>query len=65
MDVADLRLQLQLAVDSGKTPLLVNAMCGTTVLGAFDPLTSVADLCEEFGVWMHVDVSCVQCVVRT
>ena len=41
----------------GVRPCMVNATVGTTVLGAIDPLDEIADLCEEMGVWMHVDVS--------
>ena len=32
------------------------ASCGTTVLGSFDDLESVADICKRYNVWMHVDV---------
>lgn len=30
---------------------------GTTVLGAFDPLNDIADLCEKYKLWMHVDAA--------
>lgn len=30
---------------------------GTTVLGAFDPLEKIADLCEKYQLWMHVDAA--------
>ena len=36
--------------------LMVAATCGTTVLGAYDPLESIADLCMKYGIWLHVDV---------
>lgn len=41
----------------GKYPIMVNATAGTTVLGAFDPIDKIADVCEKFGIWLHVDVS--------
>lgn len=39
----------------GFTPLMVCATAGTTVLGAFDPIDSIAPLCESYGLWLHVD----------
>lgn len=38
-------------------PLCVFATAGTTVLGGFDPLCAVHDVCREMEVWMHVDGS--------
>lgn len=41
----------------GAVPFFVSATSGTTVLGAFDPLGPVADVCQRHGLWLHVDVS--------
>jgi len=41
--------------EEGKDPLVVNATIGTTVLGAFDPLPDIADVCQRHGLWLHVD----------
>lgn len=41
----------------GAVPFLVVATSGTTVLGAFDPLDDIADICEKHKLWLHVDVS--------
>lgn len=41
----------------GAVPFLVSATSGTTVLGAFDPLEAIADVCQRNGLWLHVDVS--------
>lgn len=41
----------------GSVPFLVSATSGTTVLGAFDPLDAIADVCQRHGLWFHVDVS--------
>jgi aromatic-L-amino-acid/L-tryptophan decarboxylase len=40
---------------AGIVPVAVVANGGTTLTGAVDPLVAVADLCERYGVWMHVD----------
>jgi aromatic-L-amino-acid decarboxylase len=39
----------------GVTPVAVVATAGTTLTGAVDPMDAIADVCEERGVWMHVD----------
>lgn len=41
----------------GQIPFFVSATAGTTVLGAFDPLNEIADICQRHGCWFHVDVS--------
>lgn len=41
----------------GQIPFFVSATSGTTVLGAFDPLPQIADICQRHGLWFHVDVS--------
>jgi aromatic-L-amino-acid/L-tryptophan decarboxylase len=40
---------------SGKVPFAIVACGGATNTGAIDPLDDVADVADEFGVWLHVD----------
>lgn len=40
----------------GYVPMFVNATAGTTVYGAFDPINEIADICEKYNLWLHVDV---------
>jgi glutamate/tyrosine decarboxylase-like PLP-dependent enzyme len=39
----------------GSVPLMVAATAGTTVLGAFDPIDEISQICKKHGVWLHVD----------
>jgi len=40
---------------AGIAPVAVVATAGTTLTGAVDPIAGLADVCEERGVWLHVD----------
>ena len=57
MDVNDLRANILQEQGKGNYPFSVSATAGTTVLGAFDPLIEIADICQEFGMWLHVDAA--------
>lgn len=50
-----LEAQINLDIKAGLTPIYVNATAGTTVLGAFDPIDKIADVCEKYKLWLHVD----------
>ncbi|XP_042893879.1 cysteine sulfinic acid decarboxylase-like [Penaeus japonicus] len=39
----------------GKEPFFVGATCGSTVLGAYDPLDDLARICRQEGLWLHAD----------
>ena len=55
MEPGALRTAVRVALDAGRSPLAVVATAGTTVTCAFDPLDEVADVCTDYGIWMHVD----------
>lgn len=45
------------AISSGNEPFYVNCTCGTTVLGAFDPVNEIADICDKYNLWLHIDAA--------
>ncbi|MEM1186516.1 MAG: pyridoxal-dependent decarboxylase [Planctomycetota bacterium] len=47
------RIEQDLA--SGVTPVMVIATAGTTVMGAYDPIGSIAEVVERHRLWLHVD----------
>lgn len=53
---AELESSIMAAEKKGLVPFYVNATAGTTVYGAFDPLSDIADICDRHKLWMHVDV---------
>ncbi|XP_075067411.1 glutamate decarboxylase 1-like [Mixophyes fleayi] len=54
---SDLEEKIVKQKEMGHVPFYVNATAGTTVYGAFDPLAKIADICEKYGLWMHVDAA--------
>ncbi|XP_058874745.1 glutamate decarboxylase 1-like isoform X4 [Acipenser ruthenus] len=48
---------METEMKQGFVPFYVNATAGTTVYGAIDPLSEIADICEKYKLWMHVDAA--------
>jgi aromatic-L-amino-acid decarboxylase len=57
MPVSELRVAVAEDRVAGRRPFAVVATAGTTNTGAVDPLTELADLCHDEGMWMHVDAA--------
>ncbi|XP_014089047.3 cysteine sulfinic acid decarboxylase [Bactrocera oleae] len=57
MDIGDLEMQVKHYINKGARPLMVSATAGTTVLGAFDDLNGVADICKKYNMWFHTDAA--------
>ena len=45
------------SLKDNEKPFIVALTAGTTVLGSFDPIDSVADICKKYDLWLHVDVN--------
>lgn len=55
MSITALREKVQEAIENNFFPLMVAAVSGTTVMGAFDDLEGIAKVCKEFNMYLHVD----------
>ncbi|HLX57557.1 MAG TPA: aminotransferase class V-fold PLP-dependent enzyme [Ktedonobacteraceae bacterium] len=55
LDVAALHARLRQDQAAGCTPIAVVANAGTVNTGAIDPLPELGELCQEQGIWLHVD----------
>ena len=53
----DLERAIESDLAAGFLPVMINATMGTTVLGAFDPIDSLADIAQRHGLWLHADGS--------
>lgn len=53
MDVDDLRETIANLGD--RKAMAVVATAGSTATGSFDDLIAIADICDERGIWLHVD----------
>ncbi len=55
MRVDALEKQIKADLANGLSPFFVNATAGTTVLGSYDPIQDLADICKQYSLWLHVD----------
>lgn len=55
MDTNELEASIKNDLENGFTPTMVNATAGTTVLGAFDDISAISEVCRRHDVWLHVD----------
>ena len=57
MQAEDLKRTIEEDVKEGLTPIAAVATTGTTSSCAFDPLFPIARVCQEKGLWIHVDAA--------
>lgn len=54
---AELEIEIQKSLNRNERPFFVAATCATTLLGAYDPLDEMAEICKKYQVWLHADGS--------
>ncbi|MEU5597379.1 lysine decarboxylase DesA [Streptomyces sp. NPDC020298] len=57
MQTVALARELERCREDGLIPMAVVATAGTTDFGSIDPLPEIAELCEQFDTWLHVDAA--------
>jgi len=57
MDPEHLEKLIKEDIENGFYPFFVNCTAGTTVIGAFDPINPIADICEKYNTWLHIDAA--------
>jgi L-2,4-diaminobutyrate decarboxylase len=55
MDTKVLRERIDAVEREGRTVMAVVATAGSTATGSFDDLDAIGELCENRGIWLHVD----------
>lgn len=54
---SELEKEILKAVNRGEKPFFVAATCATTLLGAYDPIDEMAEICKKHNIWLHADGS--------
>ncbi len=57
MDVNDLTDKIKNDLHNGYNPCFAVAAIGTTGSTAVDPLSDIAKVCDQYGIWLHVDAA--------
>lgn len=57
MDIDALKKEVKQTINQGLIPLAIIATTGTTDFGSIDPVHKIAQVCQQFDIWMHVDAA--------
>jgi aromatic-L-amino-acid decarboxylase len=57
MDVWALTDAIETDIAAGRRPFCVVATVGTTATTSVDPVADISDVCERYGLWLHVDAA--------
>ncbi|MGK0389550.1 MAG: glutamate/tyrosine decarboxylase-like PLP-dependent enzyme [Maribacter sp.] len=55
VEAVHLEKMIEQDISDGGLPVMVNLTAGTTVLGSFDPIRPVSEICKKHNMWLHVD----------
>lgn len=54
---SELEREIEDAINRGEKPFFVVATCATTLLGAYDPIEEMSEICKKHNIWLHADGS--------
>ncbi len=57
MDIIELEGKIRKDLRDGLVPVMVVATAGTTGTGSIDPVVGVAEVCQNYSLWMHADAA--------
>ena len=57
MDSCALEDAIKRDINDGWRPFCVSATVGTTSTTSIDPVGAIADICQRYGLWLHVDAA--------
>ncbi|MFO8001551.1 MAG: aspartate aminotransferase family protein [Marinilabilia sp.] len=52
---SELEKEINQCLQKGEQPFFVVATCATTLLGAYDPVDEMAEICKNHNIWLHAD----------
>lgn len=53
----ELEKEINASKQRGEMPFFVAVTCATTLLGAYDPIDEIAEICKKQNIWLHADGS--------
>ncbi|PKP14309.1 MAG: glutamate decarboxylase [Bacteroidetes bacterium HGW-Bacteroidetes-3] len=54
---SELEKEIKASIERNEKPFFVAATCATTLLGAYDPIDEMAEICQKYDIWLHADGS--------
>jgi glutamate/tyrosine decarboxylase-like PLP-dependent enzyme len=54
---SELEKEIISSLSRNEKPFFVAATCATTLLGAYDPIDEMAEICKKYNIWLHSDGS--------